>query len=97
MDLVSPQQVQLDLAERVRRRRKELGWSRKALAARAGVALETLKLFEVTGKIALTRLILLASAVGCMDQFDQLFKAPAASSLTELERREQIRVGRKIR
>lgn len=91
MDLLSPRQVQLDLASRVRARRKARGWSRKALAERSGLAYDTLKLFELTGKISLTRLLLVASALGCLGDFDTLFKAPIATSLDELERRTQLR------
>lgn len=87
MALLSPGQVQLDLAHRVRARRKEQGWSRKDLAQRSGVAFDTLKLFELTGKIALTRLLLVASALGCLADFEALFKPPVAGSLSELERR----------
>lgn len=97
VDLSSPLQVQLDLAGRVRARRKERGWSRGELARRAGVAMETLKLFERTGKIALTRLVLVASALGCLDEFEALFKAPPATSLAELERRAGLKRGRRLR
>ncbi len=87
MNLVSPRRTQLDLAGRVRALRKEQGWSRRELAERSGVAFDTLKLFELTGQIALTRLLLIASALGCLDGFETLFKPPVAASLAQLERR----------
>ena len=95
MELTSPRQLQLDLAQRVRERRQEHGWSRRELAERAGVALGTLRLFERTGKIALTRLVLVASALGCLSDFEALFKPPIAASLDEIEARARLGVSRK--
>ena len=97
MELTSPRQLQLDLAERVRARRQERGWSRRELAERSGLALDTLRLFERTGKIALTRLVLIASALGSLGEFDALFKPPVATSLDEIEGRARLVASRKRR
>jgi transcriptional regulator with XRE-family HTH domain len=55
------------------------------LAARAGVAPDTLKRFEQTGQISLERLVKLAVALDAMAGFEGLFPEPVATSLNELE------------
>jgi transcriptional regulator with XRE-family HTH domain len=76
------------IAQRVRARRLQLGWSRKNLGVRAGVSSWTLKLFEVSGQIALTTLIKLAVAMDEADGFGKLFPARAdiPASMAELDR-----------
>lgn len=67
----------------------------RLVAKRAGPAVgsgpDTLKLFELTGKIAVTRLLLIAAALGCLGEFEVLFKPQPASSLADLERAAGLR------
>ena len=84
------------LAARIRARRLDLGWSRSMLAEKAGVSEATIKVFERTGQITLSRLLLIARALGTLAGFDALFQPPAARTLEEIEgRRLQRQRGRR--
>jgi transcriptional regulator with XRE-family HTH domain len=87
LSFLEPSQLCLELAARLKSRRLQLTWSQAELAARAGVAYSTLKLFERTGQISLERLVLIAAALGALDGFNGLFTLPKAASLEELEAR----------
>lgn len=76
--LASLDNLPLRLAERLRERRLALGWSRRTLGERSGVALETLRKFERTGQVSLPRLVRLAVALGVDDELERLFTAPLA-------------------
>ena len=73
------------IAQRVRERRVDRGWSRLELSKRAQVSPETLKAFERTGQISLRRLVRLSVALGCVDEWDGLFRPTAPTSLDEVE------------
>jgi transcriptional regulator with XRE-family HTH domain len=89
--LRTPPELALLLAQRVRELRLSRGWTRVELAERSGVAAETLKLFERSGKISLHRLLLLAQSLGALGGFEQLLLTPPARSLDEIERRAEKR------
>lgn len=86
-----PAEISRALAARVRERRLDLGWSRSVLAEKAGVSEATIKVFERRGQITVSRLLLIARALGALGGFATLFEAPAARSLEELEGRQQRR------
>ncbi len=83
--LKTPEQVGSDLAGRVRELRLARGWRQVTLAERSGVSLGSLRRFESSGRVSLQNLLRLAFALGRLDDFDDLFQAPRASSLAELE------------
>ena len=97
LPLASPGQVQLKIARRAVARRLALGWTRAELAARSGVAVDTLKRFEQTGQVSLERLLRVALALGALSEFAALFPEPAATSLEELERLTARRVRKRGR
>ncbi|MBA3403406.1 MAG: helix-turn-helix transcriptional regulator [Gemmatimonadaceae bacterium] len=66
-------------------RRLALGWTRRELAARTGIAPDTLKRFEQTGQISFERLLKIALAVDAVQEFGALFPQPVATSISELE------------
>jgi len=84
--MTMPSSISRALAERVRARRLDRGWSRAELAARSGVAIETLKKFERTGQVSLERLVRLAIALGSHGEIATLFQQPMPQSLEDLER-----------
>jgi transcriptional regulator with XRE-family HTH domain len=86
-----PVEVGLELAARLRTRRLERGWPRAELAERSGVSEATIKLFENGGQITLSRLLLLARALGALADFDALFLPRPAKTLAEIETREHRR------
>ena len=68
-----PSQVREELAARVRRVRKQRGWTQVQLAERADVSLGSLRRFETTGKVSLESLTKLADVLGRLGEFDGLF------------------------
>lgn len=82
--LKSPNDINKEIAERVRARRKEKKLSQIQLSERADVSLGSLKRFEQTGEISLSSLIKLAFALGCEDDFEQLFAKKGYASIQEV-------------
>lgn len=80
----SPNEVNRDIAKRMRERRKERKLSQLQLSERSNVSLGSLKRFERTGEIALTSLVKIAFALGCEDDFDVLFAKKTYSSIQEV-------------
>ncbi len=87
--LLTPEQVGSGLAARSRQLRLAKGWRQVTLAERSGVTLASLRRFETSGKVSLENLLKLAFALGRLDDFDAVLQAPRASSLAELEAREE--------
>ena len=84
--LQTPAEVVAGIAERARTLRIARGWTQRELADRSGVALETLRVFERTGKIAVERLARIAVVLGAVGPLGDLFAPPPAATLAELER-----------
>lgn len=80
----SPEQVNMDIAKRMRARRKEQKLSQVQLSRRSDVSLGTLKRFEQTGNISLSALIKISFALGCENDFDTLFAKKGYSSIQEV-------------
>lgn len=91
MRLQCPTSVQRALAGRAREARLALGLKQVTLSAAAGVTLATLRRFEQTGEISLKYLLRIGNALGRLDDFEQLLRAPAAATMAELEARVQPR------
>lgn len=71
--LYSPNEVLRSVAKRARTRRLSQNLTQDGLAARAGVSLGTLKLFERTGKASFETVLKIAFALGAEKEFDLLF------------------------
>ena len=84
IEMKTQQETSAAIAERMRARRKELGLSQAALAARSGVSLGSLKRFERMHEISLSSLVKLAMALGYQDDFDKLFERRAYRSIEEV-------------
>ncbi len=82
--LKSPDDINLDIALRVKKRRKEQGYSQKELSRCSGVSLGSLRRFEQTGEISLSSLIMIAFVLGCENDFDSLFEKKGYSSIEEV-------------
>ena len=73
--LLSPKEIQHQLASDVKRYRLEVkGWKRDTLAEKSGVPASTIKRFENCGEISLRQLLMLVHALGLLERFDQLLK-----------------------
>lgn len=86
IELQTPREMVRLLAQRVKALRLERGWTQRELAERAGLALDTYRRFERTGRISLERLLKLAVILDARSGIDQLFVPPPARSLADLER-----------
>lgn len=82
----SPQEINLEIAARMRKRRKEKKLTQAMLAARSDVSLGSLKRFERTGEISLSSLIKIAFILGCEDDFSHLFAKRGYASIEEVIR-----------
>ncbi|MDO4711417.1 MAG: helix-turn-helix transcriptional regulator [Peptostreptococcaceae bacterium] len=82
--LRSPADLNKDIANRMRARRKEKKLSQAELSARSDVSLGSLKRFESIGEISLSSLIKIAFALGCEDDLDHLFAKKKYTSIREV-------------
>lgn len=82
--LKTPNQINMDLASRIKERRKEQKITQVQLSKRSDVSLGSIKRFENTGEISLTSLIKIAFALGLEDDFDLLFAKRGYSSIQEV-------------
>lgn len=82
--LKSPNQVNMDIASRIRSERKRQKISQIQLSERSQVSLGSIKRFENTGEISLTSLIKIAFALNLEDDFETLFARKGYSSIQEV-------------
>ncbi len=82
--LDNPEEICKDIARDFRRRRIEKDISQKQMAAKSGVSLASLRLFERTGQISLKSLVALAVAMGYATELKTLFGEPKFSTTDEL-------------
>jgi len=80
----TPDSLMLGIAERVKQRRLEKGWTQKILAAKAGLSYPSYRRFESSGEIALRSLVMLAFALDMTDEFEALFSNKTYQSIDEL-------------
>lgn len=74
VSVLTEQKVISDLILRFKKRRKEAGLTQKELASRSGVSYGSIRRFELSGDISFASLLKLASVVGCLSDFNELFK-----------------------
>lgn len=87
----TPDLLMTGIAERVKQRRLEKGWTQKMLAAKAGVSLPSYRRFESSGEISLRSLVMLAFALEMTDEFETLFGSRAYQSIDDIIKTEQSR------
>jgi transcriptional regulator with XRE-family HTH domain len=80
----TPSEVQLELAERLRKIRKDKKISQSELADKSGISLGSIKRFEHTGEISLASLLRLAHLFDRLEDFDAVFKTK--EDLKEIEK-----------
>lgn len=74
VNIATEQSVVSDLVDRYKKRLKELRMTRMELSRRSGVSYGSLRRFEATGEISLTSLIKVCKVMGCMEDFNYIFK-----------------------
>lgn len=81
---ITPNEISGAIVENVRARRKEAHLTQKQLSQKSGVSLGSIKRFERTGEIALISLIRISVALGCQEDFLQLFAKKQYQSIQEI-------------
>lgn len=69
----TPDSLMSGIAQRVKQRRLEKGWTQNMLATKARVFLASYRRFETSGEISLRSLVMLAFALEMTDEFENLF------------------------
>lgn len=87
LSLITPREMGLSLARRLRELRLLKAWTRETLAARAGVSAASLKRFETQGRASLDLVLRLAHALNRLNDFAEILQLPPATSIAELDRR----------
>lgn len=83
--MFTAEEIAWQIAENVQARRLLLNYSQKTLSERSGVSFGVIKKFERTGKISLESLLKLAMALGCLEDFKDLFKKADEERIRSLD------------
>ena len=83
-DVLSPSEVALQIAARVKTRRLELNLTQEGMAARAGLKFATYRRLEQTGEISLKGLLQIGFALNVLSEFDVLFAQKQYQSLDDV-------------
>lgn len=96
-NILTPKDVALQMAARVKARRLELDLTQEGLAARAGVKFATYRRFEQTGEISLKGLLQVGFALNALADFDALFAQKQYQTLDDVLNEQSVtrRRGRK--
>lgn len=68
-----PNDVKLELAQRIKHIRKLKGYTQQELSERTTVSLGSIKRFEQKGEISLHSLLVIAQILDVLEDFDKLF------------------------
>jgi transcriptional regulator with XRE-family HTH domain len=82
LSLKTSTEVARDLADRLRQRRLNRGWTQEELAARAGLKAPTYVLFERSGRISLARLLKVLEVLDLLEDFDRIGRGDDLAGLT---------------
>lgn len=80
----TPRQIELEIAQMAKLRRKEAGLTQEQLAQKSGVSLGSLKRFETKGKISMESLIKIAFALEYEEDFLKIFAERKYRSIEEI-------------
>lgn len=83
--LYSPAEIIQEIGKNAQALRLSKNLSRKTLADKSGVPASTIKRFELTGGVSLEAMVLLATALGELDQIASIFKSSQPNTLEELK------------
>lgn len=87
----TPNLIMSGIAQRVKQRRLEKGWTQKMLAAKAGLSLPSYRRFESSGEISVRSLVMLAFALDMTDEFETLFSSKTYQSIDDIVKAEQTK------
>lgn len=83
--LTNAEEIAMEVAASMRKRRIEKNITRKQLAVESGVATANLTRFEQKGKISFENLIKIAIALGYTSEVRSIFSTPKYATMEELE------------
>lgn len=84
INISSPTEVSLQIAERVKTRRLELNLTQEGLATKAGLKFATYRRFEQTGEISLKGLLNIGFALDALSDFNVLFAQKRYETLEDV-------------
>lgn len=84
--ILTPHDVELLLAERLRAARRALGWTQAELASRSGVSVATIARLERSGQGQLSSFLHLCAALGRLDDLEALLKPAPPRTMDDLRR-----------
>ena len=79
----TPEEINMNLAKRIKNLRKRSGITQQELSGRAGVSYGSIKRFERSGNISLISLTRIAVELDCADDIKGLFAQAAYRSIEE--------------
>lgn len=82
--LKSPNDVNMEIVKRMKERRKEKKITQGELSLKADVSLGSVKRFERMGEISLSSLVKISFALGCDEDFNELFAKKQYGSIQEV-------------
>lgn len=85
---VTPQELNMEIAKRIRKVRRRRKISQQKLSEQSGVSLGSLKRFEQTGEISLLSLSKIAIALGLEREMQNLFVSVPFQSIEEIKNAE---------
>ena len=78
------EEIDLEIAQRLRKIRKRKALSQESLALKSGVSLGSIKRFENTGEISLKSLTKIATALECVNDLQNIFADVAYRNIEEV-------------
>ena len=87
----TPNLIMSGIAQRVKQRRLEKGWTQKMLAAKAGLSLPSYRRFESSGEISVRSLVMLTITLDMTDEFETLFSSKTYQSIDDIVKSEQTK------
>ena len=85
---VTPQELNMEIAKRIRSIRRRRKISQERLSEQSGVSLGSLKRFERTGEVSLLSLSKIAIALGLENDMQNLFASIPFQSIEEIKNAE---------
>ena len=85
VNALTEESVLNNMVARVKKKRKAMKISQKALAEQSGVSYASIRRFESTGEISLVSLLKIAHALHCLNDFEELFKGSSITNLKDFE------------
>ena len=85
VNVTTEQSITKGLVERFIKRRKECGLTQKELSIKSDVSYGSIRRFESQGDISLKSLLKISSVIGCLEDFNELFKYMIVKNIKDLK------------